>query len=148
MSLEININDQPTFDLTEFVLKYFDDENQVAYFESVQIFSFDKVYGTITNRSRVTRVNHQESTLIKQVISASIDAGYTGKLVWKTELTKRGAKLLADDTLPREEVLGFFKNCQQIHLFPAKRNYYQGSHQTALTPDIVFISDQGLYDTV
>lgn len=144
MHTVININDQPTFDITDFVLKYFDDENQICFFESKQVFFFDRVYGMVTTRSRATRVNHQESTLIKQIVSATIDAGYTGKLVWKTELTKRGSKILADDTLPPEEMLALFKHCQQIHLFPVTRNYYKGSHQTDLVPDITFISEQGL----
>lgn len=144
MSTIININDQPTFDVVEFVLKYFDAENQIAYFETKQVFFFDKVYGTITNRSRVTRVNHQESTLIKQIVSASIDAGYTGKLVWKTELTKRGTQILSDETLPIDETLMLFRNCQQMHLFPAQRNYYKGTHQTSLIPDIVFISEPSM----
>jgi hypothetical protein len=141
MSQIINISTQPTFDLTELKLKYFDAENFICYFESEQIFKFDSVYGFLNNRSRVTRINKSESTLIEQIVSATIDAGYQGKLVWKTKLTKRGVKIISEmEETGDKELLDLFRDCQQIHLFPSPSgNYYNGTNQTTLEPEITFI---------
>jgi hypothetical protein len=140
----INIATLPTFDLTGLQLKYCDQENLICYFESTQVFKFDCVYGFLNNRSRVTRINKSESTLIEQIVSATIDAGYQGKLVWKVKLTKRGQKVLSEyEDTGNRELLDLFTDCQQIHLFPSPSgNYYNGTNQTTLEPEITFIFDK------
>jgi hypothetical protein len=142
MSEIINITAKPTFDITDIKLKYFDSPNKICYFETNQIFRFDGVYGFLNNRSRVTRINMPESTLIEQIISATIDAGYQGKLIWKAKLTKRGVKVIKELQENGEKgLLDLFKSCQQIHLFPSPSgNYYDGTNQTTLTPEITFVS--------
>ena len=141
MSHTIDISVYPTFDLTKFKLKYHDKENMICYFESEEVFKFDGVYGFLNNRSRVTRINKSESTLIESIISATIDAGYQGKLVWKTKLTPRGVKVVSDfENDQDQELLSLFKDCQQIHLFPSPSgNYYSGTNQTILEPEVIFI---------
>ena len=137
----IDISVYPTFDLTKFKLKYHDKENMICYFESEQVFKFDGVYGFLNNRSRVTRINKSESTLIETIISATIDAGYQGKLVWKTKLTPRGVKVVSEfENDQDQELLRLFQDCQQIHLFPSPSgNYYAGTNQTVLEPEVTFI---------
>lgn len=138
MSETIHINYRPTFDLTEIIITHIDYENQLCYFESVQVFQFDRVYGNLENRSRIIRLGKIESEIVEQVISATIDAGYCGNLVWKTKLTKKGTDMLKKNK-GIEDNNELFKNCQQIHLFSSPAgNYYNGSNQTDLTPNIVF----------
>ncbi len=140
MAVTVDIKIKPTYDLQHFDLKYFDNENQICYFQSKEVFKFDKVYGMLNNRSRVTRINKSESTLIEQIISATIDAGYNGKLAWKTKLTKRGIIVLNEiERSGNYEDLKLFTDCQQIHLFPYPfNNYYDGTNQTELEADVIF----------
>jgi hypothetical protein len=137
----IHIHQRPTFDLTDIGMRYFDGDNGLCYFESRQVFRFDKVYGNLENRSRLIRLNKPESEIAQQIVSATIDAGYCGHLVWKTVLTKKGIALLqaASDI---QQCLVYFSGCQQIHLFSSPAgNYYHGSNQTNLDPDIIFTDD-------
>jgi len=72
------------------------------------------------------------------VISAIIDAGFCGPLVWKTKLTKEGLELW-QQTSDFTQIASIFAEAQQLHLFPSPAgNYYNGSNQTNLEPDIVF----------
>ncbi len=140
MATVIHVSQKPTFDLTQIEIKSFDPANRLCYFESKQVFKFDQVYGNLENRSRLIRLNRDESLIAEQVISATIDAGYCGHLVWKMKLTEAGAQML-DHCDDLQKCAERFVNCQQIHLFfsPAG-NYYNGTNQTTLEPDIIFTS--------
>jgi hypothetical protein len=136
----IKIAMKPTFDIRDFSLQFLDSENKLAFFESKQVFKFDRVYGFLTTRSRVTRIDRKESSLVEQIISATIDAGYQGHLVWKIKLTNEGVKVMDEYVNGHnQELLDLFCDCQQIHLFPSPGDdYYNGTHQTDLEPEIIF----------
>jgi hypothetical protein len=132
------IHQQPTYDLEEVNLDGVDTENQLAYLSSTKIFSFDGVFGNLENRSRVLRLGKPENKYVVQIISATIDAGFCGYLVWKMQLTQEGLQLIngLDDLAQANQ---YFTGCQQIHLFPSPAtNYYCGSNQTNLQPDVIF----------
>ncbi len=138
MSKIIKITGKPTFDLQEVYVINFDEENRFCYFKSGKIFKFENVFGNLENRSRVLRVDKDESKYVEHVVSASIDAGFCGYLVWKTKLTKEGVKLIKN-LKSLEEASPYFENCQQLHLFPSPAgNYYDGTNQTELKPDVIF----------
>ena len=136
--MTININNKPTFDLELVEVLSLDFENSLCYLASAQVFEFVEVFGNLENRSRVLRVGKLENELVIQIISATIDAGFCGKLVWKVLLTKKGLKFCQNKT--KKEIATVLGGCQQLHLFqsPAK-NYYDGSNQTNLIPDIKFV---------
>jgi len=134
----IKITSKPTFDLDKIRLLDFDEPNQLVYFQTELVFKFDNVYGNLANRSRVLRQGKDQSKYIEQVISAIIDAGFCGPLVWKTKLTQEGLDLFkhAPDFAT---IAPIFAEAQQLHLFPSPAgNYYNGSNQTNLEPDIIF----------
>ena len=135
--MTININNKPTFDLELVEVLSLDFENSLCYLVSAQVFEFVEVFGNLENRSRVLRVGKLENELVIQIISATIDAGFCGKLVWKVLLTKKGLEFCQNQTT--QEIAIALGGCQQLHLFqsPAK-NYYDGSNQTNLIPDIKF----------
>ena len=135
--MTININNKPTFDLELVEVLSLDTENALCYLASVQVFEFVQVFGNLENRSRVLRVGKLENELVIQIISATIDAGFCGKLVWKVLLTKKGLEFCKNKT--KEEIATALSGCQQLHLFesPAK-NYYDGSNQTNFVPNIKF----------
>jgi hypothetical protein len=134
----ININQKPTFDLEKIEIISLDVENRLCYVASAQVLEFVGVFGNLENRSRVLRVGKIENTLTIQVISATIDAGFCGKLVWKILLTKAGVTFCQNHS--NLEIASALGGCQQIHLFQSPaNNYYSGSNQTSLVPDIKFI---------
>jgi hypothetical protein len=134
----ININQKPTFDLEKIEIISLDVENGLCYVASAQVLEFVGVFGNLENRSRVLRVGKIENTLTIQVISATIDAGFCGKLVWKILLTKAGVTFCQNHS--NLEIASALGGCQQIHLFQSPaNNYYSGSNQTSLVPDIKFI---------
>jgi len=138
MPIFVKITTKPTFDLDKIKLLRFDEANQLVYFQTELVFKFDNVYGNLANRSRVLRQDKIQSKYIEQVISAIIDAGFCGPLVWKTKLTKEGLELL-QQTSDFTQIASIFAEAQQLHLFPSPAgNYYNGSNQTNLEPDIVF----------
>lgn len=148
MAKIIKISDKPTFDVQEFTIENICDEG-ILFIRSKFIFKFDNVFGNLENRSRVLRFDKEESEIVEQVISASIDSGFCGKIVWKTKLTSKGFKLYKSDNdivfLTQK-----LRDCQQLHLFPSPAgNYYNrvydedgnlvgGTNQTDLQPDIIF----------
>lgn len=138
MSEFIKITQKPTFDLEDIHLLSFDEVNGMVYIQTDKVFRFDNVFGNLENRSRVLRTDKEESLYIEHVISASIDAGFCGHLVWKTKLTIQGVELLkkASDL---KSMSHYFRCAQQLHLLPSPAgNYYDGTNQTQLVPDIVF----------
>jgi hypothetical protein len=138
MPIFVKITTKPTFDLDKIKLLRFDEANQLVYFQTELVFKFDNVYGNLANRSRVLRQGKEQSKYIEQVISAIIDAGFCGPLVWKTKLTREGLELL-QQTSDFTQIASIFAEAQQLHLFPSPAgNYYNGSNQTNLEPDIVF----------
>jgi len=136
----ISISQKPTFDLNQIEILAFQTEDKMLFLKSKQIFKFDKVYGTMQNRSRVLRQTKIESGLVESVIAATIDAGFCGYLFWKLKLTQKGQKLIldSDDYQNSVELRETFSNCQQLHLSKAVKNYYDGDNQTDLLADIVF----------
>ena len=138
MPIFVKITTKPTFDLDKIKLLRFDEANQLVYFQTELVFKFDNVYGNLANRSRVLRQDKIQSKYIEQVISAIIDAGFCGPLVWKTKLTREGLELW-QQTSDFTQIASIFAEAQQLHLFPSPAgNYYNGSNQTNLEPDIVF----------
>ncbi len=138
MAHTINIAKKPTYDIQKIHITFFDPENQLCYFQSDYVFLFKSVYGNVENRSKILRSDKPESALVEQIVSATIDAGYCGHLVWKTKLTKKGLDLIKTSN-PIENCIKYFQDCQQIHLFPSPAgDYYNGTNQTQLTPDIIF----------
>ena len=88
MTQIIHISDEPTYDITDFVMKGIEEEDKLCYFETQYVYKFDKVYGNLAVRSRVLRFHETESSYVENIISAIIDAGYCGKLSRKTKLTE------------------------------------------------------------
>jgi len=87
MATIIHISDEPTHDIQNFSLLHVEEEDRMCYFQTNDIYKFDKVYGNLAIRSRVLRWHETESRYVEDIISAIIDAGYCGKLSWKTKLT-------------------------------------------------------------
>lgn len=148
MAKIIKISDKPTFDVQQFTIEKVSDEG-VLFVRSQSIFKFDSVFGNLENRSRLLRLDREESEIVEQVISASIDSGFCGHIVWKTKLTKKGFELYKD-TRDLVFLAQKLKDCQQLHLFPSPAgNYYNrvydengnlvgGTNQTDLEPHIIF----------
>jgi hypothetical protein len=136
----IKISQKPTFDVEQIEIVGISKEDQIIFVKSKQIFKFNGVYGMMQNRSRVLRQAKEESSLVENIIVATIDAGFCGYLFWKIKLTKKGLNLfenITDLNSKAEAVVG----CQQIHLSPTPNqdDYYDGTNQTALKPDITFL---------
>lgn len=142
-SITINIFTQaPTFDLTEWEItkynyEYGNYEDKIIFCKSKQVFKFDKCKGMIMPRSRVLRGDKEESELVEDVISATIDSGFIGHLVFKIRLTYEGFFKLTNG-FSLEELI---QNCVQIDLNPFPKNYYQGTNQTELEPEVVFCGE-------
>jgi hypothetical protein len=148
MAKTIQITRKPTFDLKEFVIDTIT-EDGICFIRSSSVFKFEHVFGNLENRSRVLRQDRDESKIVEQIISASIDAGFCGPLVWKTKLTKLGLDIYLESK-DKQKFAEYLKDCQQIHLFPSPAgNYYEriyddsgniieGTSQTDLEPDIIF----------
>ena len=134
----VKITNKPTFDLEEIHITSFDVQNGLLFFQTNKVFRFDNVFGNLENRSRVLRIDKEESSFVEQVISASIDAGFCGRLVWKTKLTIEGQNLVKRLN-NFEQTAKYFCACQQLHLLPSPAgNYYTGTNQTNLIADVVF----------
>jgi len=134
----VHIGKKPTFDVVDVCLEHVDIENGLAYFSSQKVFKFDGVFGNLENRSRVLRIGKPENEYVVHIISATIDAGFCGHLVWKVQLTQKGVELVQVQT-DKNVIANLFSGCQQIHLFPSPAgNYYNGTNQTGLEPDIIF----------
>lgn len=91
-------------------------------------------------RSRILRVDKNESKLVENIISATIDAGFVGKLVFKTKLTEFGATNLSDFQTFQKII----QNSVQIDLIPFSNNYYGFGHDNYkenLTPNVVFCGE-------
>ena len=148
MSQIIKISHKPTFDLQELSVQQVTSDG-FCFVKSKQVFKFDNVFGNLENRSRVLRADKPESSIVEQIISATIDAGFCGPLVWKIKLTKEGYELFSKQ-VDTEQFSTYLKNCQQIHMFQSPAgNYYNreydengkiisGTSQTDLNPDITF----------
>lgn len=132
----INIQRQPTFDLQDWQILEVNLEDKILFCQSTQVFEFDRCKGSILARSKILRLDKIEAKLVKNLISAVIDAGFVGKLCFKVELTKEGIENLKKLNLPEFQTK--IANIVQIDLFPFGYNYYQGSNQTNLQPDIKF----------
>lgn len=147
MSQQINILEKPTFDIIEWEITDYMDENNILFCQTNQTFQFDKCKGTIMPRSRVLRHTYTESYYIENIVSATIDAGFCGKLVWKVKLSENtsikniyaGKNILTPEYLLK--VHGLLKNSVQIDLVPFPNNYYNGTNQTDLEPDVIFMGD-------
>jgi hypothetical protein len=134
---KINILEKPTFDLVKFEIIGEQKNEKIIFCQSQEIFRFDKCKGNLENRSRVLRLEKEESKLIIQIISATIDANFCGKLVWKMALTNLG---FANFELEKKNFQAKIKNSVQIDLFKFDNNYYNGTNQTNLRADIVFFT--------
>ncbi len=136
----IQISKIPTFDLNKIEITAFNKKNQVAYFQSSQVFYFDKVYGIFQNRSRVLRLEKIESKYVETVIGAVIDAGFCGYLQWKIKLTNEGLELVINNYEKNKiKINKILAESQQLLLLDSPAgNYYDGTNQTNLEPEIVF----------
>lgn len=91
-------------------------------------------------RSRILRTDKLESKLVENIISATIDAGFVGKLVFKIKLTEFGTTNLNDFQTFQKEI----QNSVQIDLTPFPNNYYGIGHENFkedLTPNVVFCGE-------
>ncbi len=148
MPIRHSLSTVPTYDLTQFHFATHDwsviFDTDCLYLESDAVFHFDGVYALMIPRSRVLRADKEESKRVQNVFGATIDAGFTGKLVWKIVLTPFALselQIIFNDqpkSLP-ETYISHFTGAQQIMLFTSTGgNYYNGTNQTQLTPDIIF----------
>ena len=139
-----NILTQPTFDLIDWSILSYNPTDKILFCQSNQVFKFDKCKGTVMPRSRILREDCQESKYVKNVISATIDAGFVGKLVFKIELTEKSGEVLSSQIICTSEKTAFkqfefcIENSVQIDLNPFPNNYYSGTNQKELEPDVIF----------
>lgn len=135
----LNISEKPTFDLQDIVLTNFFEGDKFLLFKTKDIYQFNKVYWNITIRSRVMREDRQEFKYVENVISAVIDAWFNWYLCWKIKLTNAWV-LLCKNAKNLNDIVDFFRWCQQIYLFQSLAwNYYNWtSNQPDLEPDIIF----------
>lgn len=131
-----DVQKQPTFDLQSWRILDFQASDQLLFCVSEQVFQFDQCKGTILPRSRILRLEKTESQLVKNVIAAVIDAGFVGHLYFKIELTTLGCQELQKDTYSNFQ--SRIANSVQIDLMPYYCNYYNGTNQSKLKPDICF----------
>jgi hypothetical protein len=131
----ISISKTPTFDVENLELLAVD-VSGMCFLKSKDVYFFDGVFATFVNRSRVLRQEKEESKLVVSIFGAVIDAGFTGHLFWKLQLTADGfAKY--QETQNLEAFAQYLTGCQQIMCWPSPAgNYYSGSNQTNLIHDI------------
>lgn len=139
MTKVLNISNKPTYDLENIEIVIFIEDDSTLFFKSKEVFHFDKVYWTVTPRSRVIRYWKNESELVENITTAVIDAWYFGHLHWKIKLTKAWVKL-SNEIKDLTKLAEYFKDCQQIHMFQSIAwNYYEWtSNRPDLLPDIIF----------
>lgn len=147
MAQRISLKTQATLDIAEFHLVTTDIATIIKrgalFCETDKVFHFDNIYALFQPRSRILRLDKTESERVLDISCAVIDSGFFGKLVWKILLTpgyinelhdmlNTGKKdLTADD-------IAYFRDAQQLMFFPcASGNYYNGTNQTDLKPDII-----------
>ena len=85
--------DSPMFDLEAVEIIRID--GPYVFVRTRHVYAFDKVLGNVVNRSRVVRPDKAKSRSIERVLGATIDAGFTGPLVWKLKLTPTAIEYLA-----------------------------------------------------
>ena len=138
MPIVISISDQPTFDLE--VVDITKISAPYVFVRTRGVYRFDRVLGNVANRSRVVRPDKEESEYIEQIISAVVDAGFTGRLVWKLKLTPVAIeRLTANPARFTEKMQSLVCSSAQLQLaFSPAGNYYAGSNQTDLDPDVTF----------
>jgi hypothetical protein len=147
-SMTQNINQKPTFDLLKWQILDMEISDGILFCQSTEVFKFDHCKGTILPRSRTLRLGKNESKWVKNIIAATIDAGFVGYLFWKIELTnyaileiEKDLKILKDDEkFDFGKLQVIIQNSLQIDLYPFPTNYYDGTNQTELVPEIIFIS--------
>lgn len=139
---KINILEKPTFDLIEWEIVDSIYNDNIIFCQTKQIFKFDKCKGMIMPRSRVLRRDKIESIIVKNIISATIDAGFTGRLDFKIELMEKGKLIHNYFRENKKNMIKAFQNeikdSVQIDLVPFSNNYYNGTNQTDLKPDVIF----------
>jgi hypothetical protein len=142
--MTLNIHDKPTYDLEEITFLHYEPEDKLVYFESKLVYKFDKCSGTIEPRSKICRNYNEIATLTEDIIGAVLDANYTGQINFKVKLTEwgnfqAGAWIKMDNHAEIFEEM--FAETQQFYLHPFQTNYYNGTNQTDLKPDVVFVSE-------
>jgi hypothetical protein len=134
--MTISISQTPTFDVENLELLEVDNAG-CCYIKTKETYFFDRVYATFMNRSRVLRQGKDESKYVQSVYGAVIDAGFVGHLFWKIQLTPAGLSKY-HETKDLTEFAKHLVGCQQIICWPSPAgNYYNGSNQTNLKPEIV-----------
>ena len=144
-----NINQKPTFDLLKWQILDLEISDGILFCQSLEVFKFDRCKGTILPRSRTLRLGKNESKWVKIIIAATIDAGFVGYLFWKIELTNYAILEIENSlkTFENNQKFDFNKlqeiiqNSLQIDLYPFPTNYYNGTNQTDMVPEIVFINE-------
>jgi hypothetical protein len=137
MATIYHISQKPTFDITDIELLNVTSDG-ACYIKSIQVYGFDKVYGSVINRSRVLQEVKEESRYVESVIGSVVDAGFQGYLFWKIKLTKFGLTEYTKTT-SNKLFVEYLRGAQQLLLSPIPSgNYYDGTNQTDLTPDIIF----------
>lgn len=139
MSKILNISDKPTYDLNNIEIVSFIEEESILFIKTKDVFHFDKVYWSVTPRSRVIRFWKKESELVENVTTAVIDAWYYGHLHWKIKLTKAWIRL-CNEINDYKKLEEYFKDCLQIHMFQSIAwNYYDWtSNRPDLIPNVTF----------
>ena len=160
-----NILTQPTFDLIDWSIINYKSTDKILFCQSNRVFKFDKCKGTVMPSDLVLKANtcYNQSRLVKNIIGTVIQAGFCGNLNFKIELTDDAVKEIFKMRIPFEENLnkrdkkGFdmkeilnensftasrvFKTIIQIDLNPFPNNYYSGTNQTELEPDVFFCGE-------
>lgn len=134
----VTLSKQQTFDLQEVELLKI--TAPYVFVRTRQVYRFDGVLANIVNRSRVVRPEKKEAYYIEQIISAVVDAGFTGCLVWKLKLTPAAIERLNANPAEFESTMQrLVCSSAQLQLTPSLAgNYYAGSNQTDLEPEVIF----------
>jgi hypothetical protein len=136
--MQYSITKTPTLDITD--VKLIEVINtKYLLVKSNQVFKFENVIANIINRSRVLRSNKEEMKWIETHIGATIDAGFCGYLFWKVVITPYAESQIQGDKLMALETISRLLNSScQLQCYPSPAgNYYSGTNQTELNPDII-----------
>lgn len=131
--MKYDINKTPTKDFENLELMEIVDNS--IYVQTKEIYGFDKCYGFVHLRSRVLRRGKEENRLFNTVKGGIVDAGFVGHINFIIELNQ---KIIVEDEI--EVIKKHLNSCAQIILFPVQTNYYDGTNQTNLNPQIQFYS--------
>jgi hypothetical protein len=75
---------------------------------------------------------------VETVIGSVVDAGFQGYLFWKIKLTEFGLTEYSK-TANNKMFVEYLRGAQQLLLWPIPSgNYYDGTNQTDLIPEIIF----------